>query len=180
MKFDSNKHHRRSVRLKDYDYSSVGAYYITVCTRDRQCLFGEIIENKIHLNKYGKIAKKEWMKTPMVRPNIKLDEFVIMPNHIHGIITISNNPTTTCSRGVLQYAPTNTFCSPSQTIGSIIRGFKSTITRQINILCDTPDRPIWQRSFYDHVIRNEISLHKIREYIVDNPLTWQSDIENTR
>jgi len=184
------KYHRRSVRLNGYNYSSKGLYFVTVCTQDRKCLFGEIIEQQIHLNDYGNIVQNEWLKTTMVRLNVTLDKFVIMPNHVHGIIIITNRTdhtdiSKTDRRGVLQYAPTIRFRSPSQTIGSIIRGFKSTATKQINILRKTPVRahcntplPIWQRNYYEHIIRDEGELNRIRQYVIDNPLNWDSDKEN--
>lgn len=177
------KYHRRSIRLNGYNYSSKGLYFVTVCTQDRKCLFGEIIEQQIHLNDYGNIVQNEWLKTPSVRANVVSDEFVIMPNHVHGIIIITDktdpgDTSKTDRRGVSQYAPTIRFRSPSQTIGSIIRGFKSTATKQINILRKTPHLPIWQRNYYEHIIRGEGELNRIRQYIIDNSLNWASDKEN--
>lgn len=128
------------------------------------------------LNEYGQIAYDEWMKTPELRPNVKLDAFVVMPNHIHGIIIINDGHGS--GRGVLQYAPTqmnNTFQSPSQTIGAIVRGYKSSVTKKINILRNRPGCPIWQRNYYEHIIRDNKSYHRISQYIINNPEKWQDD-----
>jgi len=168
-----NKYHRHSLRIKNYNYSLPGAYFITICTYRKENILGYIIDGKIKLNVLGKITVREWLRTFQIRKNIQLDEYVIMPNHFHGIIVLTDN-----SRGVLQYAPTNKFCSPSQTIGSIIRGFKSAVTRQIKRLGYPFFYSIWQRNYYEHIIRNENELNRIREYIQNNPPRWQYDREN--
>ena len=185
MPYNPQKHHRRSIRLKGYDYSQEGAYFITICCHNRQGIFGEIKNGKMHLNKYGKIAETEWRKTAVIRNNVELDEFIIMPNHVHGIIKITdvvgaycNTPqqirnTTRQIRNTPQQIHNTTqqtgFRSPSQTIGSIIRGFKSTTTKQINQIRHTPGLPVWQRNYYEHIIRNKQALHRIRYYIINNP-----------
>ncbi len=165
MKMTPRVHHRRSIRLKGYDYSQSGAYFVTICTHNRGLLFEE--------EEVKKILDKEWLNTGRIRQNVILDEFVVMPNHLHGIIMIT--------QGVGAYCDTplqNRFKSPSKTVGAIIRGFKSTTTRQINLFHKTPGIPIWQRNYYDHIIRNEYELNKIREYIKNNPLKWSLDREN--
>ncbi|MEN6469361.1 MAG: transposase [Smithella sp.] len=179
MKYNPAIHHRHSIRLKGYDYSQTGAYFITVCTHNRECLFCFINDDEITTNEYGDIVRREWMKTPEMRANVELDEFIIMPNHVHGIIMINE------CRGVLQYAPTKTqtkhetkFQSPSNTIGAIIRGFKSAVTRQINEMRQTPGVPIWQCNYYEHIIRNDDELNRVREYIINNPINWQTDENN--
>lgn len=124
------------------------------------------------MNQCGKIIENEWMKTAQIRNNVELDEYIIMPNHFHGVLFIK-------SRGVLQYSPTkNKFHSPSQNIESIIRGFKSATTKRINQLRNMPENPVWQRNYYEHVIRSENELNCIRKYIKNNPLRWQYDKEN--
>jgi REP element-mobilizing transposase RayT len=183
LKYNQEKHHRRSVRLQGYDYSGPGAYYITICAWNRECIFGEIIDGEMKLNEYGKVVHREWMCTGNIRPNVELDEFVIMPNHIHGILAINYRMNVLRRgmprRGVLPYTPANVgLRSPSQTIGAIIRGFKSTVTKSINILCNTPGIPVWQRNYFEHVIRNEKELFRIREYIRINPVQWDMDEEN--
>lgn len=167
-KYNPEIHHRRSIRLKGYDYSQEGAYFITICTHDRECLFGEIVNGEMRLNPFGEIVRDEWLKTPTIRPNIELAEWVIMPNHIHGIVII------TVRRGELQFAPTGKFQSPSQTIGAIVRGFKGAATKRINNI-RMNSVPVWQRNYWEHIIRNEESYHRIAEYIVNNPLNWQND-----
>jgi len=171
MKHNSDIHHRRSIRLKGYDYSQSGAYFITICARNKECLFGEIAGVKMVLNDAGAMAHDEWVKTSEMRQNIKLDEFVVMPNHIHGIIIIGD------CRGTMHRAPTaEQFGNPtSNSIPAIIRGFKSAVTKQINAIRNMPGIPIWQRNYFEHIIRDEESLWKIREYIVNNPINWQQD-----
>lgn len=172
--YDPQKHNRESIRLKGYDYSQPGYYFITICLADRHHLFGRIRNKKMLLNKYGDIATKEWLCTENLRDNVRLDEFVIMPNHVHGIIELTGG------RGVLQYAPAmirtiNKFKSPSNNLGAIVRGYKSTVTKQINELNNQPGDKIWQRNYYDHIIRNRHDLNRIRTYIRDNPKNWEND-----
>jgi REP element-mobilizing transposase RayT len=176
MKYNPDIHHRRSIRVKGYDYSQAGLYFITICTQNRLCLFGEIVDDDrgttiCALNEYGRIAEKEWIKTSKMRPNIRLDVFVIMPNHMHGIIEIADG------RGTMHRAPTvEQFGKPtSNTIPTIIRGYKSSVTKQINILRNQPGVPVWQRNYYEHIIRDEKSYYQISEYIQTNPLKWQDD-----
>lgn len=174
--YDSQKHNRQSIRLKGYDYSQPGYYFVTICVADRYCLFGKIVDEQIILNEYGQIAKKEWVRTEKLRDNVRLDEYVVMPNHIHGIIIITyqNN-----SKGVLQYALAdeleNKFRSPSNNVGAIVRGYKSTVTKQINELNNQPGDKVWQRNYYDHIIRSKNELNKIRTYIRENPRNWEND-----
>ena len=178
MKYNREKHHRRSMRLKGYDYSSPCAYFITICAWNRECMLGEIIDGKMKLNDYGQAVQQEWMHTGDIRPNVELDEFIVMPNHFHGILVI-NHRMNELRRGVLQYAPTDIVLrSPSQTIGAIIRGFKSSVTKSINISRDTPGMPVWQRNYFERVIRNEKELYGIRGYIRFNSVQWDMDEEN--
>ena len=178
MKYNTEIHHRRSIRLKGYDYSQNGAYFITLCTQDRKPIFGKILDGEMQLSQFGIITRDEWLRTSEIRKNVEMDEFVVMPNHFHGIIVIDNLSGT----GTLQLAPTvERFGKPtSNTIPTIIRGYKAAVTKQINSLninagvYNMPER-IWQRNYYEHVIRNEASLTKIREYIMSNPLNWQED-----
>lgn len=169
---------RRSIRLRNYDYTQSGAYFITICTQDRIHLFGEITGGEMSLNEFGEIVRNEWLRTPKLRPNVEMDAFVVMPNHFHGIIILHR-------RGTLQRAPTteNTpierFGKPtSNSIPTIVRLFKSATTARINQVRQTPGIPVWQRNYYEHVVRNESELDNIRQYIVDNPLKWDCDREN--
>lgn len=172
---NKSQHKRKSIRLKEFDYSNTGWYYVTICSYEKQKVFGNIIKGKMELNKLGKIVEEEWLKTKKIRNNVDLDDYVIMPNHVHGIIIIEsrgelNSPR---SEGVMHYAPTNTFKSPSQSLGSIVRGFKSAVTKQIRIAGVINFK--WQRNYYDHIIRNDKDLHRIRTYIQNNPLKWELD-----
>lgn len=162
--------------MKDYDYSQAGAYFVTICALNKKCIFGDVENAEIRLNEYGQVVRNEWLNTENIRSNVELDAFIVMPNHVHGILVIVDD-----CRGVLQYAPTKKygFSSPSQTLGSIIRGLKSSVTKIINQIRNTHGVPVWQRNYYEHIIRNEKELDKIREYIANNPLNWETD-ENYR
>jgi REP element-mobilizing transposase RayT len=172
-------HNRRSIRLRNYDYSQPGAYFVTLCIHDRtQQLFGEIVDGEIRLNECGKIIRDEWVRSFQIRHELKIDEYVIMPNHFHGIIVIHDVPVGAYRHTPLQIQEPE-FRSPSKNIGSIVRGFKSAVTKRINELRNTPGKPVWQRNYYEHIVRNEKSLFAIRRYITDNPLNWASDEENS-
>jgi REP element-mobilizing transposase RayT len=189
MKYNSKIHHRKSIRLEVFDYTNPWWYYVTICTDKHRSVFGDVKNGKMILNNYGTIVKDEWLKTPAIRKNIDLDYYVIMPNHIHGIIIIErrgelNSPQGKGEKdllqngkeGRMQYAPTeNKFKSPAQTLGSIIRGFKSAVTKRINEHRKTNGDSIWQRNYYEHIIRNERDLYNIRRYIELNSLKWELD-----
>ncbi|GBD93135.1 hypothetical protein BMS3Abin05_00718 [bacterium BMS3Abin05] len=174
MKYDSNKHHRRSIRLKGYDYSQAGAYFITICTHNRDYLFGDVVNRQMVLNEWGEIIKIEWVKTSQLRANVKLDAFVIMPNHIHGIIVLNNmdDCRDTARRVPTTAKPhqTEQFGKPvSGSLPTIVRSYKSAVTKRINDLRQTPGAPVRRRNYYEPIIRNENELSKIREYILNNP-----------
>lgn len=175
---------RRSIRLKGYDYSQVGAYFITICAHNRQKLFGEIENGEMRLNEFGEIVQEEWLKTPAMRHNIETDEFIIMPNHFHGILIINpDNGATVGARCIVPLQRNSThvplverFGKPtSNSIPSIIRGIKSAITKRVNVIRNTPGFPVFQRNYYEHVIRNDGDLNRIREYIINNPANWETD-----
>ncbi|MFH0975799.1 MAG: transposase [Spirochaetota bacterium] len=167
---------RQSMRLNGYDYSRPGVYFVTISVQDRECLFGIIENRKVVLNKYGKIAYSEWIKTEQIRNEIKLDEFVIMPNHIHGIIIIYNTDTIPVgANGRSPLRNNSRIQMKPKSISSFIAGYKSSVTKQINIMRKTPGNPVWQRNYYDHIIRSEGELNSIRQYIIDNPVNWGSD-----
>jgi len=173
MAYDPRQHHRRSIRLPGYDYSQEGAYFVTICTHNRECISGEIINARMHLNRFGEITQEQWLRTAIVRPNISLDSFVIMPNHLHGIIIITNT-----RRGDPAGRPYPRSHGPDPcSIGAIIGQFKSVATKRINILRGTPGTRVWQRNYYEHVVRDEdVNLH--RRYILDNPVQWDTDDDN--
>lgn len=286
-RYNPDFHHRRSIRLKGYDYSLEGLYFITICCQNRICRFGTIENGKMVLNEYGIIAHNEWVNTPKIRPNVELGEFIIMPNHIHGIIAITDRPpigrgelhsplldsiqthspifnsiqthspildsddiikgecnsplpgvgnTDEYQKGVcktpqpgvgitgeyqkgeyqrgecnspqldvgntgeyymgeynrgecnspilgvcktpLPYVGNTGECnsplrSPSQTVGAIVRGYKSSVTKQLGLLGF--NEKLWQRNYYEHIIRNDQSFQNITEYIITNPLKWDND-----
>ncbi|MEQ8947573.1 MAG: transposase [Balneola sp.] len=175
---------RQSMRLQGYDYSSPGFYFITMCTNRKEYVFGDVTNGKMHMNEYGVVAHHEWFKTELIRDNIRLDEFVVMPNHVHGIIEIiDKTPIVGANRdsplpnkiGINNSFYKSKFESPSNNLGAIVRGYKSAVTKQINQIRKTPGTKIWQRGYYDHIIRNEESLFHIREYIKTNPMNWNKD-----
>ncbi|MGD2158116.1 MAG: hypothetical protein PVG14_06515 [Anaerolineales bacterium] len=178
MPFDPQKHRRRSIRLKGYDYSQAGAYFVTICTYQRECLLGDIVDGEMVLNELGEIIRQEWFKSGRIRTNVELhdDEFVVMPNHVHGIIWIKA-PDVGARR---RRAPTKEeFGKPVPgSITTIIRGYKSAVTRRINQLQDTPSAPVWQRNYYERVVRNHRELDAILKYIQNNPQQWDQDREN--
>lgn len=186
MRFNLEGRHRRSIRLKGYDYSQTGVYFVTICAYKRECLFGEINNSVMSLNKFGQIVRDEWIKTKIIRSKIKLDEFMIMPNHFHGIIIIFDNDRrgtgqNNC-RGTGHRAPTvEQFGKPTHnSIPTIIRSFKSVVTKRINQLRKIPDASVWQRNYYEHVIRHDDEFNRIREYIINNPLNWRDDENYTQ
>lgn len=185
MKYDPQKHHRRSIRLKGYDYTRTGAYFLTICTYQRMHLFGEIVKGEMVLNDVGKIARDEWFKTSKLRPHVKLneDEFMIMPNHGHGIIWIVDDGNdvgalrgNAQSRAEQRSAPTKTVKPHS--LGAVVRAYKSAVTYAANTADKTRGSVLWQRNYYEHIIRNDRELNNIRWYIINNPLNWQLDRDN--
>jgi REP element-mobilizing transposase RayT len=163
---------RRSVRLLHYDYGDAGAYFITLCVHHRACLFGAVVDGAMVLNDAGKIVAAEWHRTAVIRSQVTLDEFVVMPNHFHAMVTLES------SRRGVWHTPYEKFQSPSQILRAIVRGFKAATTKRINEVRHAPGAPVWQRNYYEHVIRNENELDCMRQYVVNNPLQWSLDREN--
>jgi putative transposase len=162
MTYDPAKHHRRSIRLKGFDYSRSAVYFITICVQNRECLFGTISQDRMLLSDAGKMVSAEWLTLHRRFPAIILDEFVVMPNHFHGIIYISPNSI------------------ENPTLGKIIGAFKSIVNNNYidgvkNQGWAPFDKRLWQRNYYEHIVRDDSALEKIQRYIQDNPLTWQAD-----
>jgi len=176
MKYNPDKHHRMSIRLPGYDYTQEGMYFITICIWQRECLLGNIVGEKtykdsetlsnihgslsqpsvyLELSRYGQIVEYNWQVLAKKFSNVVLDKFVIMPNHIHGIIQLQ--------------------ASGGRALSEIIQNFKTSAARRINQLRSGKYLPVWQRNYYEHIIRNEESLQKIRDYIVNNPVSWNQD-----
>ena len=172
MKHDFDKYNRRSIRLKGWDYSGSADYFITICTRDRECLFGEIIDNEMVLNKLGRVAKEWWLQIPKYYENVELDEYIIMPNHIHGVIAILGDDH---GRGGVTPPLQN---KNKPTLGKIVAYFKYQSTKQINEIQNSQGNPIWQRNYWEHIVRNEKSLNNTRDYIRGNPEAWGGDRNN--
>lgn len=212
------KNQRRSIRLFDYDYSQPGAYFVTILVKDKNCLIGKIIDNKMVLSDIGKIINQCWIAIPNLFPQIQLDEYAIMPNHLHGIIIINANsrgevfspesrgriplpdgrgavsapestdnitqPENNKSEGpspqrqqLYEFKGGETPPIPKRTLGQIIAYFKYQSTKKINALQFSPGKRLWQRNYYEHIIRNN-ELEHIRDYIIANPEMWQYDREN--
>lgn len=219
-------HHRRSNRLPGYDYSQPGAYYVTLCAYNRECMFGEIINGEMILNENGRIVENCWLDLPNHYQNIQLDYYIVMPNHFHGIIMI-NSVCCGIDGGVvddsgvddgdvivgagLKPAPTTTTRQPVPTtrqpapkipsdpaipvsispnsaipahkdhgLSEFVRALKTFSSKQINQIRNTSGMPVWQRNYWDHIIRDKKSLKNIRKYIINNPAKWEEDEKNPR
>ena len=181
------KYRNESIRLQNWDYGWAAAYFVTICTKDRECFFGDVVDGVMRLSAIGEIAESEWLKTFEMRldMNLTMGEFVVMPNHFHAIIGIGKNeynsgdncgdtmhcvPTIGTTTG--NQTPKNRFGPQSKNLASIIRGFKIGVTRNARKI-----NPAfaWQSRFHDHIIRNEASFHRITRYIQNNPANWQGD-----
>lgn len=186
----TNHHRRRSIRLPGYDYTQAGAYFLTLCTHNRQCLFGDIVDGAMRLNGLGEIVAEQWRQTGAIRQEITLDFWVVMPNHFHGIVMMGDvtagaqelrphdaeSMTRSCSHAALHPNPNNRIRQRSpKSLGALIAGFKSAATKYINQWRQSPDAPVWQRNYWEHVVRNETDLQEIRQYIVNNPMSWTAD-----
>ena len=168
MKTGVEKHRRRSIRLREYDYAQPGAYFITIVAQDRAMLFGDIAGGETHLNELGRIVEQVWADLPGHYFNVQCDAFVIMPNHIHGVIVL-DEPIVGAG---LKPAPT------PHALPEVVRALKTFSARRINEMRHLPGAPVWQRNYYEHVVRNDGELLRVREYIFNNPLEWTNDREN--
>ncbi|MEN9980037.1 MAG: transposase [candidate division WOR-3 bacterium] len=164
--------------MDGYDYSQPGGYFITLCTKNRECLLGSVKDGEVRLNKHGEIVQSEWLRASKGFHGVIVDQFIIMPNHLHAIILISNN-VGAIHELPLQVAGVNTQTARRRMLLPMIIGrFKMQSAKYINQTRNTADKPVWQRNYYEHIIRNDDELNKIREYIINNPLQWQFDREN--
>ena len=163
--------HRRSIRLRGYDCTKPGAYFLTICTADRAPLFGEVFDGDMRLNGLGQIIENEWLRSETIRPEIVLDAFVVMPNHLHGIVFItSGREPAGGDVGAHGHTPLR---RPPRSLGSFVAGFKSAAALRGNRHRGTPGLPLWQRGTYEHIIRDGQALARIRRYIVSNPARWR-------
>ena len=191
-RYDPEKHHRRSIRLKGYDYSRNGSYFVTICVQNRQCLFGEIIDGIMHINDAGRMILKRWLELTHKFPTIDNQPYVIMPNHVHGIITIQyenakSDVLVGADLGVRPVNSTGGHPSPLPrdvvSLPRIIHWFKTVTTyeyiQKIRTANWQPyDKRLWQRNYYEHIIRNHTEFVEIRDYIANNPARWNFDDEN--
>jgi len=236
MGYDPQKHHRRSIRLKGYDYTAPGAYFVTICTQDRVQMFGEVVGGDMRLNPHGRVVDTYWSRIPRYFPHVTLDAWVVMPNHVHGIIVITDppavggnasspvdergrrrgeaipgSPSVTVrdleptpsgisigQTGIASPLPTSRptpretprqpsartpeptppprpHGAPAGSLGAIVGNFKSITTRRINRMRHTPGGQVWQRNYWEHIIRNQAAYERIRQYIENNPALWEED-----
>jgi len=180
---ESKRLKRRPIRLREFDYSRSGAYFVTICTKDRQPLFGEIIEGEMILNDMGKIVEEEMNKTETIRAQITIDKYVIMPNHVHLIFVINDDCRGTAGRadsvGAIHELPLRDRISRRKMIlPKIIGRIKMNSSKRINIFRHMLGHPVWQRNYYEHIIRDESELNKIQRYLINNPPKWEYDREN--
>lgn len=192
MKFDPEVHQRRSIRLKGYNYSQAGAYFVTICTQERRCLLGEVLEEEMVSNDAGRTVRQVWEALPRRFPSVELDLFVVMPNHLHGIAIIEGNVTSVDHVGAtlvvahdhnVTRGRAGTRPAPTTDLGDIIGEFKSITTNRYiaGVKCSgwlAFSIRLWQRNYYEHVIRSGSELDRVRQYIMDNPLKWALDPEN--
>lgn len=181
-----NKYRIPSARLQTWDYGSNAAYFITICTQNREHYFGEIANNEMQLSEIGKIAQSEWLKTFEIRPdmNLEMGEYVVMPNHFHAVVMIGGNEFNSGNgfgrdamhRVSTDHGPNNTFGPQTKNLASIVRGFKSAVTMQARLIHSDFG---WQSRFHDHIIRNTESFERIQNYISNNPLNWKEDKFNS-
>jgi REP element-mobilizing transposase RayT len=183
VKYDPERHHRRSIRLRGYDYSETGAYFVTICSFQRECLFGRVVDAEVELSQFGEVAASCWSAIPQHFSHVELDCFVVMPNHVHGIVVVTENLGGTampCPYGRSLQGDSGGRMRKfgdaiSGSLPTIVGSFKSAVTQKINILRNSPRHPVWQRNYYEHVIRNDTSLTMLRQYICNNPSSWNQD-----
>ncbi len=179
------RHHRQSIRIPGYDYASPGAYFVTLVTKDRACLFGQVAGDVMNLSEQGCMARQCWNAIPQHFPHVELDAYVVMPNHVHGILVLHDQTDKTggaaARRGTIYRAPTRTaegFQKPVVgSVATIIRTYKAAVTRLVARQYGGVPR-IWQRNYFEHVIRDDVEWNRIRLYIEGNPSCWAEDDEN--
>jgi len=204
IRYDPHTHHRRSVRFPGYDYASPGAYFVTICVHGGECLLGEVADGQMRMNRLGQMVQSAWQAIPAHSSHVRLDAFVIMPNHIHGIVVINRrgeaSPATASSATQAAMSDNHTSTQPIRgdasplpstqpdpgdasplrgppagSLGAIVANLKSVTTRRFNRLRGTPGVPLWQRNYWEHIVRDEVAAHRIRAYIQTNPARWEED-----
>jgi REP element-mobilizing transposase RayT len=186
-----DQHRRRSIRLQGYDYAQEGAYFVTICVQGRKCLFGQVTDDQMQLSNAGRMVQHTWERLPIRFPALELDSYVVMPNHLHAILVLADEPDrrgeprvrpscTAVSKGDHKDRPYGT---PPGSVGRVVQAFKSLTTGEYVAAVKqgkyAPFRGrVWQRNYYEHIIRNEEEFNKLHKYISDNPLAWAVDREN--
>ncbi|MCO6451868.1 MAG: transposase [Caldilineales bacterium] len=187
MPYDPNRHHRRSIRLQGYDYSRAGAYFVTILVKDRACVLGEVVEGEMRLSEVGEVVQEVWDSLPARYPGVETDAFVVMPNHVHGIIVITDEGEATARESsahrvdvradhvradhdLPQPQPRRQMLLPK-----IIGYFKMNAAKRANLILGAAGQPFWQRNYYEHIIRDADALNRIRTYIANNPAKWYED-----
>jgi putative transposase len=172
---DERSDFRKNNRLREFDYSQPAMYFVTICAHDRAMLFGAGGEGAIRLSSFGRIVQDCWNEIPAHYPGVLTDAVVVMPNHVHGILDL-----TQILVGARHASPTAPSSATKRrpSLGSIVGSFKSAVTSRINAARGTPSAPVWQRNYHEHVIRSDEDLRRARQYIADNPLKWHLDREN--
>ncbi len=190
MKYDAKIHRRRSIRLHGYDYSLPGAYYLTLCAFKKQCIFGRVVEDQIYENDCGKIAREQWFESAQIRREFELDAFIVMPNHLHGIlwilgpkgehVLVNSGLAQPLDRvpGVRPLGNNRIPAMHSHSLASWAAGFKSAVTSRIRKHWNSPRAAVWQEDYFERIIRDEDELFRIREYVLSNPAHWKLDREN--
>ncbi len=181
MTYNPDIHNRRSIRLKGYDYSQAGAYFVTICVQKRECLFGQIADREMALNDAGRMVERWWDELNNKFPQSETDEYMIMPNHFHGIIVTVGADLRVCPNQTGAHQQTGAHAGAP--LPKIVQWFKTMTTNEYIRGVKKHHWPsfpgkLWQRNYYEHIVRDEIELHRIREYIVNNPLQWELDREN--
>jgi REP element-mobilizing transposase RayT len=167
--------------MQSYDYAQAGAYFVTICAADRLCIFGYVRDGKVCLSRPGEIVVEEWLAVPQHRLGVELDVFVVMPNHFHGLLLLeddSGRGTACRARADDEACMQSAFGALSSgSLGAVVGGFKSAVARRINLERRTPGESVWQRNYYERVIRSERLLIALRQYIETNPANWDKDEE---
>ena len=162
--FEGQRRRKNRLRLEGYDYSDAGAYFVTVVTQGRVCLFGDVVDGEMRLNEAGEVVRQGWQSLAGRYGHVGLDAYVVMPNHLHGVVVLDDGG----SESLELRKP----------LGRLIGSFKTITTQRVNDILGTRDRRLWQRNFYEHVVRDEEDLDRIRDYIAGNPAGWDKDEEN--
>jgi len=186
MKPEAAKPRRRSIRLKGWNYAQTGAYFVTVCVQNRECPLGNVVGDAVVRHESGRLVESCWKDLRQRFPGLELDAFVVMPNHVHGIIVIDPVGAGLAlpdhlgkgEPGAASSAPTDDVAPGGPTLGDIMRAFKSISAIAVNRHLGRRGQSFWQRNYYEHIIRDEAELNRIRDYIIHNPLQWMLDREN--